>query len=38
MADVAIVFHWGPDAMAPMGLRELMDWRAHAARRHNPED
>jgi len=37
MADLAIVFHWGPPTMDPMPLGELMDWRAHAARRHNPE-
>jgi hypothetical protein len=37
MADLAIVFHWAPDAMDRMGLRELMDWRLQAARRHNPE-
>lgn len=37
MADLAIVFHWSPDAMAPMTVPELMAWRAKAAARHNPE-
>jgi hypothetical protein len=37
MADLAIVFHWQPDAMAAMSLPELMGWRAKAAERHNPE-
>ncbi|MDH7641161.1 GpE family phage tail protein [Sphingomonas oryzagri] len=37
MADLALVFHWEPSAMNGMGLGELMEWRAHAARRHNPD-
>lgn len=37
MADLAIVFHWSPAVMDPMGLAELMGWRAKAAERHNPE-
>lgn len=38
MADIAVVFHWPPSAMDTMGLGELMDWRARAARRAQPED
>lgn len=37
MADIAIVFHWPPQAMDSMGLGELMIWRDRAAKRHNPE-
>ncbi|HEY0626698.1 MAG TPA: GpE family phage tail protein [Allosphingosinicella sp.] len=37
MADVALVFHWPPDAMDRMSLAELMTWRERAAKRHNPE-
>ena len=37
MADLAIVFHWSPAAMDPMSLPELMNWRAEAIKRHNPE-
>lgn len=33
MADIAVVFHWGPDTMDPMPLAELMGWRARAAAR-----
>ncbi|MEG3160911.1 GpE family phage tail protein [Sphingomonas sp. LB2R24] len=37
MADLAIVFHWQPRAMATMSLAELMGWHAKAAARHNQE-
>lgn len=37
MADIALVFGWGPETMNPMDLGELMGWRAEAARRHSPE-
>lgn len=37
MADLAVVFHWPPAAMDRMSLAELMNWRARAAERHNPE-
>lgn len=37
MADIAVVFHWGPPVMDPMSLSELMGWRARAAERCNPE-
>jgi len=33
MADLAVVFHWPPSAMAAMDLVELMAWRAQAERR-----
>lgn len=38
MADLAVVFHWSPPVMDSMGLAELMDWRARAARRAQPDD
>lgn len=38
MADVAIIFHWPPDAMANMDLSELMGWREQAARRSKPPE
>lgn len=34
MADLALVFHWGPEQMAPMELSELADWRERARKRH----
>lgn len=37
MADVAVVFHWPPRDMDPMGVAELMDWRAQAVRRARPD-
>ena len=37
MADLAIVFHWQPPAMDRMSLPELMNWRALAAERSQPE-
>ncbi|CAN5694136.1 hypothetical protein BH11PSE6_BH11PSE6_14180 [soil metagenome] len=37
MADLAIVFHWSPAVMDQMSLPELMEWRARAAARHNPD-
>lgn len=36
MADLAMVFHWGPTEMDPMPLEELMDWRERARRRVEP--
>lgn len=38
MADIAIIFHWPPQAMDEMTLSDLMNWRAQAARRANPPD
>jgi hypothetical protein len=36
MADLAVVFHWGPDVMDPMPIGELMAWRERAAERSKP--
>lgn len=36
MADIAIVFGWGPREMDPMPLDELMQWHGHAIERHTP--
>ena len=36
MADLAIVFHWGPAEMDPLSLNELMDWRERARKRAEP--
>ncbi len=33
MADLAMVFHWGPSDMDPLSLAELMDWRERARKR-----
>lgn len=33
MADIAVVFHWGPSAMDPLSLAELMEWRERARER-----
>lgn len=33
MADIALVFHWTPDAMADMDTEELMEWRERARER-----
>ncbi|RUO28204.1 GpE family phage tail protein [Aliidiomarina sanyensis] len=30
MADIACVFHWAPEDMAPMELEELAGWREKA--------
>ena len=38
MADLAIVFHWGPVDMEPLGLAELMEWRERARIRVEPND
>ncbi|USU08911.1 GpE family phage tail protein [Sphingomonadaceae bacterium OTU29MARTA1] len=37
MADIAFVFHWSPDVLDGLPVRDLMQWRERAARRHNPE-
>jgi hypothetical protein len=34
MADIALVFHWTPDAMYGLGLAELMQWRERARERY----
>lgn len=33
MADLAVVFHWAPTDMDPLGLQELMAWRERARAR-----
>jgi hypothetical protein len=37
MADIALVFHWTPEAMAGFSLAELMDWRERARVRWSNE-
>lgn len=37
MADIAMVFHWGPEQMAPMELSELATWRERARVRHESQ-
>ena len=37
MANIAAVFHWGPQTMDPMSLGELMDWHARAVERSGKE-
>ena len=34
MADIALVFHWPPDAMYGLRLAELMLWRERARERY----
>lgn len=34
MADIALVFHWPPQAMAEMSLEEIAAWRERARQRH----
>lgn len=36
MADLAMVFHWGPADMAIMTLAELAEWRERARVRNQP--
>ncbi|MBP6876568.1 MAG: GpE family phage tail protein [Phenylobacterium sp.] len=38
MADLAVVFHWPPAAMAEMSITELMEWHERAAKRAGPKD
>ncbi|MBD8597061.1 MULTISPECIES: GpE family phage tail protein [Pseudomonas] len=38
MADIAVIFHWGPAAMDPLSLTELMDWRERARVRSGAKD
>lgn len=37
MADIAVVFHWPPAAMADMELAELIEWRERARVRSGAE-
>lgn len=38
MADIAVVFHWPPQAMDGFSLSELMDWRERARVRYSNDD
>ncbi|MCV6588321.1 MAG: GpE family phage tail protein [Marinobacterium sp.] len=38
MADIATIFHWGPDIMASMSVEELADWREQARVRSGVDD
>ncbi|MGD8174801.1 GpE family phage tail protein [Marinimicrobium sp. ARAG 43.8] len=38
MADIAAIFHWGPQQMHTMPLHELMDWREQARLRSGADD
>jgi len=38
MADIAVIFHWGPEAMAPLSLTELVAWRERARVRSGAKD
>lgn len=33
MADIAMVFHWGPADMESLALSELIEWRERARQR-----
>lgn len=33
MADIAVIFHWGPDVMSGFSVCELMEWREAAIKR-----
>lgn len=33
MADIAVVFHWGPTEMGDFTVGELMQWRERARER-----
>jgi hypothetical protein len=33
MADIAAIFHWGPDVMDQMMVSELLEWRELAVQR-----
>jgi hypothetical protein len=37
MADIAVVFHWGPSEMYAMTPEELMQWRDRASKRNGGE-
>lgn len=38
MADVAVIFHWGPSEMAELSLEELMQWRERARERSEAQE
>lgn len=33
IANIAVIFHWGPDALFPMELDELIGWHDKALER-----
>ncbi|MFC0708841.1 GpE family phage tail protein [Azorhizophilus paspali] len=33
MADIAVIFHWGPADLEPLSLTDLMEWRERARQR-----
>jgi hypothetical protein len=37
MADIALVFHWTPEAMDKLSPEELMEWRQRAIERYCPD-
>ena len=37
MADIAIIFHWQPQAFERMTFSELMQWREKARERNETE-
>ena len=38
MADIALIFHWQPQAFETMSLAELMQWREKARERSETEN
>ncbi|MCI5763125.1 GpE family phage tail protein [Actinobacillus porcinus] len=38
MADIAMIFHWQPNAFDEMSLSELMDWREKARERAETQE
>lgn len=38
MADLAMVFHWGPSELMGLDLAELVDWRERARERAEPAE
>jgi hypothetical protein len=38
MADIAVVFHWPPQSMDPMGAAELMMWHERAVARSGAKE
>jgi len=38
MADIAVIFHWGPADLDPLSLTELMEWRERARLRGCPKE
>jgi hypothetical protein len=38
MADIAMVFHWGPDVMDAMEIEDLTLWHQKACERHEAQN